>query len=924
MVVDSHQDEVVLTEKMIDQIDQGSRLPTLPSVAMEAIRLMEGEGASFESVAELLKNDQVLASRILQYANSAHVGSRRKVSTISEAISIVGFNAVRSIILSVSIFDCFSNKLAPLGKKLVNFWLHSIGVAATAEILASRLAFPSCDQAYVGGLIHDLGKLVCYLDSPDRFEELCRRLEQQGAFGMKAALPLDIEQEVIGATHIEAGRMLARRWGFPENLINVVWLHHQPVYETISPADENLYKLIRFADVLCVTHNIGASYFLLQNGYNHDHFHFALENLVLHHHLSPADIDSIMEEVHGRVEAVSTVLGIWDADEYRRLVGAANVSLGAMSMNLENQNRDLAEANRLLESVQAMIRQLQPGLSVRTAAGVIADAVRKTFHVGRCLCLLRDEAAREFVGLFFDGETHHETRVPINSAERKRHIEATQVSAIEAEAIRRLEAQSLNISEGAQVDAGVVSMVAGSQFLATFFVADRQSPLGGDPLLGELMVDFSNAAYGGEPEVQNRFAAFAAAAGNAVERLLLSGNLERQSREMADAMRRMEESQRQLFHSHRLATVGRLAAGAAHEINNPLTIISLNVQILNSMLGKKKESQEVRDRLKIIAEQEERISKIIHDLMGFARPSEPKFVQASAEQIMHKVLNVIEDRVSMANIEVVNDIPADLPWLMVDPLQIEQVFMNLLINATHAMPEGGKVFLSAQGRNGFVEVRIKDTGVGIPKKNLAKIFDPFFTTKKEGEGTGLGLAVCHSIVEQNGGRLLVTSEVGKGTTFTIILPVDKGSRLRALKSGIEQQQAAKKHVPLENCRILVIDDERILNDMLQDSLREAGFEVEGAYDGIEGIGRLRYKKFHLVLLDIRMPRKDGLEVLQFIKDEFPDVKVVIITGLASMEEVKETVRMGAHACLRKPFRLEKVLETVENAIQTICVPIKPE
>jgi DNA-binding NtrC family response regulator len=161
----------------------------------------------------------------------------------------------------------------------------------------------------------------------------------------------------------------------------------------------------------------------------------------------------------------------------------------------------------------------------------------------------------------------------------------------------------------------------------------------------------------------------------------------------------------------------------------------------------------------------------------------------------------------------------------------------------------------------------------------------------------------------------VSSEIGKGSTFVVSLPMDKGSRLRELKGILKtKKKEAGKSVAEEKTRLLVIDDERVLNDILQETLRVAGYQVEGAYDGVEGIEKLRHQKYHLVLLDIRMPRKDGLDVLKFIKREYPDVKVIIITGLASLPEIKETVKLGAFACLKKPFLLDRVLETIENAL----------
>ena len=894
-------------------------IPTLPSIAIEAMRLMEGENSSFDSIADLLKNDQVLASKILHYANSAYVGVR-KISSISQAISFLGFNAVRSIILSATIFDTFSDQFSSQRSGLINFWMHSIGVAATAEILAKKLAFPDPEVAYLGGLLHDLGKLVSYIQFPQEFAKLCRELENQGTYSTKGNLPLDIEKACLNTTHLDIGRIVAERWQLPESIGNVLWLHHQPVPDAIIPDEINLPQLIRFADVLCVVSNIGSSYFLSEGPYCHEHYHFALESLLLHHHFTPEDIDAIIAEVLERTKEIGNILGFWDEEVYRQLVSSANVSLGSISMKLDKDNRRLEDTNRVLSATVAMTRELNAGLSLSEAARIVAKAAAKALGASRSLCMIRDEAARRFVGQLFSEDTFLEFHVPVPPQEMRRYVQEEGLSDIESEAVQRLEQTTLDVVKGGgSPESGIINMVAGSRFLASFFIADKSSNRRKIPVIGELMLDFSDAEQmeaDSPANMKGRFEALALAAGNSIERLLLEADYARQTKEMTEASRKIEENQRQLFHSHRLATVGQLAAGAAHEINNPLTIISLNIQIMERLLSERKEETELADRLKTISGQERRISKIIQDLMGFARPSQPKFCPSVVDEILEKVLAVIGDRVTMTDIRIETKVPKDLPRVMVDPLQIEQVIMNLLVNASHAMPDGGRISIAAQARENYVEIRVVDTGQGISRENLNKIFDPFFTTKKEGEGTGLGLAICNSIIEHNGGMLKVHSDGKTGTTFTMTLPVDKGGRLRALKKVIEKKKKGAAAVRPEKYRILVIDDEKILNDMLRESLREAGYEADGAYDGVEGIGLLRYKKYHMILLDIRMPRKDGLEVLQFVRENYPNVKVVIITGLASKKEVQETVKMGAFACLKKPFRLENVLKTIQQALNT--------
>ncbi len=890
-------------------------IPTLPAIAMEAIRLMEGDQSNFGSIAELLQNDQVLSGRILHYANSAFVGARTEITTIAKAISLLGFTTVRSLILSVAVFDCFSGPLASRRDDLVKFWLHSIGVAVCAEILAQRLGFAQPDEAYLAGLVHDVGKLVCFLHLPEGFMKVCQELEKQGGYGIEAPLALEVEEELMGITHTEVGKLVANQWLFPAALAKAMWLHHQPVFATIKPDPENLYQVIRFADVLCISHGIGSSYFLSPNAYDHQHYHFAFENLMLHHRFTADEVEDIVSQVTTRVKELTDILGINDVDKYRHLVSSANQSLGSMSLGLEHRNRELLQANRVLDATYGMTRRLKSGMTVGEAIQEVMTGAREAFGVSRCLCMVADARKEAFVGQIHTAAGVEEFEVAMRESGAASPAKGRNAD-LESEAVRRLRRATLEFEEGGIVESGVADIVSGSEFLATFFVADKRSDGRRERIIGELVLDFQGTerGVGGMEALSRNFQVLATAAANGIERILLEKDLQTQAREMAEASRKMEESQRQLFHSHRLATVGRLAAGAAHEINNPLTIISLNLQIMERLLAQEETNlQEIRDRLQVISGQERRISKIIGELMGFARPSQPKLAASDLGRVMNDVLLVIGDRVSMTRIAVDNRIPADLPKAYVDAAQIEQVFMNLLINANHAMPEGGRITLSAEvDRKNRVALSVTDTGTGISKENLGKIFDPFFTTKREGEGTGLGLAICHSIVEHNGGSLQVQSEVGAGTTFTVRLPVDQGSRLQTMKKAVDQKRKSTAADKVR--RILVVDDERLLNEMLQECLRAAGYEVDGAYDGVEGIGLLRYKKYHLIMLDIRMPRKDGLEVLKFVKDEYPEIPVIIVTGLASMEEIKETVKTGAFACIKKPFQLDKVLVKVGEAL----------
>lgn len=891
-------------------------LPTLPSVAMEAIRLMEGETSTFDSLAELLKNDQVLTGKILRYANSVHVGARREITTIPHAISAVGFNALRSIILSVSIFDSFSAATEQEEEKLVRFWLHAIGVAATAEALARRLDFPSPDEAYLCGLIHDLGKLVCYQQFPDTFSRICQEIEQPTSAADSTLTPLETEQLIAGFDHIDVGKLIGERYGFPDILTRSMWLHHQPVIEPIAPDADHLPQLVRFADVLCVTHNVGSSYFLTERPVCHDIFRRSLEHLARLHGLSGADLHDIMESVHARVEDVCKILGFWNRDEYRLLLRTANVSLGRMSLRLDESNQELATTNQILSATCRMYEQLHTDLSLREAAEIVCRSVCAAFEVERALCLIRDPKAHRFIGAIVERDLFHPVELPSILADmacRKSHA----TSDIEIEAANRLEQATHDLVHGRIDESRMFSLLSGAKFLATFFVADRNSRWRKEPLLGQLLIDFSggpDCIRNGMDGLRQNFEAFAAAAGTAIDRLLLQQAVSFQAKKLAEASRRMEQQQQQLFHSHRLATVGHLAYGMAHEINNPLTVVSLNLQLLKRLLPT--DTLEPGKRLEIISDQVERIAGVVNNLMAFAKPTEPKFGPTAVADVVKKALRLMENRGALASITVDNQLSGKLPQVMVDSQQIEQVFLNLFINSCQAMPQGGRLTISALAASEYIDVCVRDSGHGIAAQDLTKIFDPFFTTRMEGDGSGLGLAVSHTIMEHNKGTLQVESEPGQGTTFIVRLPLDKSDRLREMKKILQtrKKEGAAKAGEGRH-RILVVDDEESLNSVVQETLRAAGYSVDGAYDGVEGLEKLRQDKYDVVLLDLRMPRKDGLAVLKFIKQEYPHIAVIIITGHASMAEIQETAAKGAFACLKKPFLLDRLLDTIARAIK---------
>jgi signal transduction histidine kinase len=225
----------------------------------------------------------------------------------------------------------------------------------------------------------------------------------------------------------------------------------------------------------------------------------------------------------------------------------------------------------------------------------------------------------------------------------------------------------------------------------------------------------------------------------------------------------------QMERADRLASVGEMAAGIAHEIKNPLTGIAAAISIIKDDFKVEDSRYEI---LNEVLEQVKRLDKTVNDLLFFGKPSPPEFVYADINEILKKTLSFASQYKGGRNIEKKLEISEDIPFVYVDPKQIQQVFLNLILNAFQAMPGGGVLSLITEvvvkKEKRFVVIRISDTGDGIPEQVLSKLFTPFFTTKAQ--GTGLGLAICHKIISQHEGVLDVISECGKGTEFAIYLP----------------------------------------------------------------------------------------------------------------------------------------------------------
>jgi len=245
---------------------------------------------------------------------------------------------------------------------------------------------------------------------------------------------------------------------------------------------------------------------------------------------------------------------------------------------------------------------------------------------------------------------------------------------------------------------------------------------------------------------------------------------------LEDASVKMDELNAQLMQSDKMAALGKMAAGIAHEINNPIAVIGEKAGWMRDLLSdeefrKSENLDEYQKSIEKIEEHVERIRKIVHNMLGFARRMEPHLDEVNVNAVLDQTMELLKNHARINNIEVHRDLAPDLPVIASDQSQMQQVFLNLINNAIDAIGRDGNIKLASRRSGRFLEIDVQDDGPGIPKAQLSRIFDPFYTTKQRGQGTGLGLSISHNIIDRMGGEIRVHSAEGKGTTFTVRLPV---------------------------------------------------------------------------------------------------------------------------------------------------------
>ncbi len=743
------------TELILSQIDQ---LPTLSAVAIRVLEATRSSDSDLQDIARLIASDPALTTRILSLVRRADRGVRGDNVTVARAVVLLGLDAVRSAVLAIKIFETFAGFEGAAGSAFdrTEFWKHSLAVACGARLMAAAIAknergrrvMP--EEAFIAGLLHDLGKIALDACLPKSYARVVAT-----AAARRACL-CDAERETFGVDHTAVGRRLATRWRLPDYVPECCWLHHHPV--------DALPASIRSTDHVALVQAANQWARRQRIGHSGSNDVEPLGPAIERFGLSETQLDELGPALMAQVEEHCALIGLANVSStqlYHRALAQANEELSRANLELASARQRDAGRDACVETLGAFTRRLCVRDDLVDVCGAVAHtlcellnapaAAAFALHAGSRLATVVWQAdGQSGCDLVMLAESGDSTAVPAASGARLIPPPNWAVPIVEY-----LDGKLDAVWSGHRPAAGVVA--------TSLLPIEHGGPCVGGVLIGVTNERASLAEYGSAME--SLVAAFGLAIAAAADR----ADATRLHEDLATANRQLRQAQGQIIRSRSLSMIAEMAAGAAHELNNPLAVIAGRAQLLLLDM----EDSKQRQALEIVNDQARRCSEIVTELMAFAKPTPPTPVSTR--------LNTLLDAIGRHWLASSSLTETNLSWRVADPqvtafadpAQVTLALDALLANAVEATrPETARIHInsSSRGSDETVVVCVIDNGIGMAPQVLEHALDPFFSHRAAGRGRGLGLSKAHRLIEINGGRLWLESSPGAGTRAYVELP----------------------------------------------------------------------------------------------------------------------------------------------------------
>jgi signal transduction histidine kinase/HD-like signal output (HDOD) protein len=735
-------------------LQQLESLPTLSPIAVRLLQLTTAEDVDAREVIDLVASDPALAAKVLKLCRCHARGRASVVTSVDRAVLLLGFDAVRGAVLSVQVFELFDGlpsaggevrgRTAVFDRRM--FWLHSLAVAVGCELIVESTPLRGRidrSEAYVGGLLHDLGQLALHLVMPASFDRVSELAESQGVALDQAC------RRLIGIDSHSAGKRLAEHWHLPNSLGDVLWLHGQPYNSLPDLPHRDVIELVSLADALVRRQHIAPA--------GHGPRGEDLGVMCGHLGIDAAVLEQLVPRLHEEVQARAEALGLdveTTTQMLLRSIGRANEVLGRLNSTIR-QRASAADAQaKVLRAIVDFHAEAMPGGSVSGVLGKVVRSAAATFTEGffGMLYQARRQEPWQFFQFASDGRVLRCDLIgrtfstsAVEDLGHEMHVSMTALGLLpwlsdflgDADNLKSVRLLALKCGWGVSA------------------VLLHESPE--DDRTDRLHLEALSRTWG---------AAIAAAAQHQ--------GAKRLGEELAETNRMLTETQDELARSKAMAAAGEIAAGAAHEMNNPLAIISGRSQLLVQRL----DDPVLKAMAEQIVERSHELSDMITALRSVAEPACPNMQPVDLGSLLKALVNEIRKK-SGENRGLTLELEEDLPQVNVDPSQIARAVQELIRNAFEADPSAQVVVRVQIDRlDDRLRVQVTDNGPGLSDNALAHAFDPFFSDKPAGRQPGLGLAVARRFVEAHDGRLTLENGSGGGAVATIWLsaPPDRQQR----------------------------------------------------------------------------------------------------------------------------------------------------
>ncbi|MHC4462850.1 MAG: HDOD domain-containing protein [Planctomycetota bacterium] len=714
-------------------------LSTLPSIAARFFSKLLEPQFSASAIADIIESDPALTAKILSLIHQQGVSLPDEKFSLRGALDKLPAQLVRDTVLSVKVFRTFDhdNSRILLRTGLIQ---HALAVACCAKDIAEIIS-PQMDSqlAYSAGLLHDIGKLALEEAMP---KSLARIFEEAQSTKASACA---IEQQNLGTDHTILGKRLAQKWHLPNPITLAIWLHHNdtgPISQNMSEA--RIAQVVQLADSVARESGIGQS-----GSFDSPE---PTEKIAQSLAITPKQLGQIRRKLPETVGQKSKVVGLDLPNAVASYCDAAHTAAAQLAQEqtkLSLENSQLQTASSHLDFTTEFLLSINSSTPAIDIAENFAVRWQKFYQTGMVCVYLVPPAGQQFL----------EAIVVENLAQTKTVILNAPVrTPVIPEAI----ANSFAI-----LDAHDYIDWLFEQLDIEFDL--KQTKLAPLPARGKAVGGIAfELRYPGDAELfEDKFKTATSIVGAVLDMAFTSANQQRFAEQFAQLLAKPKEAQPRIAAESSLNALAEMAAGAAHELNNPLSVISGRAQLLD----KAEIDPEKKRILKQIQENTGEISAIIEDLMSFANPPEPRPAETNIKQMLDEAVQLTSQKTGVEHINVQIEVTEDVKSVFVDSAQIVSAIANILSNAIESYTGSlgpVKVTATAEGGN-FVKLQINDLGCGMDAETLQKATQPLFSAKPAGRKRGMGLAHAARLIQLNKGSLEITSEPDKGTTVTIYL-----------------------------------------------------------------------------------------------------------------------------------------------------------